>query len=290
MKADLLYDSKCILAESPLWHEKLQCFFWVDIEKGTLYQFRTKEEEVKTWTFPHRLTMVVEGANDQLILALDEKLARFDLQTGNLEWLIDIEKGLPDNRCNDGACDAKGRLWVGTMSTLFTEGAGALYMVDNNLSLQQKLFPVSISNGISWSLDHKTMYYIDSPTRKIQAFRFELSTGNIEFHRNVVNIPEEMGVPDGMCTDEKGMLWVAHYGGFGVHQWHPETGLLLDKIDVAAPNVTSCAFGGQNGNQLLITTARENLDQELLERYPESGSVFIAKMKVKGARVYNCGF
>jgi sugar lactone lactonase YvrE len=225
-----------------------------------------------------------------LILALDAKLARFDLQTENLEWLMDIEKGLPENRCNDGACDAKGRLWVGTMSTQFTEGAGALYMVDNALTLQQKLFPVSISNGISWSLDHKTMYYIDSPTGKIQAFRFELSTGNIEYKRNVVNIPNEMGVPDGMCTDEKGMLWVAHYGGFGVHQWNPETGLLLDKIDVPVPNVTSCAFVGQNWNQLLITTARENLDHEMLEQYPASGSVFIAKLKVKGADVYPCGF
>lgn len=290
MKAELLFSSKCTLAESPYWHAGLKCFMWVGIEKGILYQYDPTKKKAKTWSFPHRLSLVVEGKNGQLILALDNKLARFDPQSEKLEWLMDVEKGLPDNRCNDGACDANGRLWIGTMSTKFENGAGALYLVNGQLNIEQKLFPVTISNGISWSLDGKTMYYIDSPTRKIQAFAFDPQRGNIEYIRTVVNIPEEMGTPDGMCTDENGRLWVAHYGVYGVYQWHPETGLLLDKIDVDAPNVTSCAFGGENGDTLFITTARENLNHHQLQVYPESGSVFSIKMKVKGAEVYSCGF
>lgn len=290
IKPTLLYPSECILAESPYWHAKHQSFYWVDIENGVLYRHHLSTQETKTWTFPHRLTLVVEGKQDQLILALDARIASFNPATEKLEWLQDVENNLPINRCNDGACDEKGRLWIGTMSTRQEEGAGALYCVDKDLTVTRRIEKTTISNGIAWSLDNKTLYHIDSPTHKIKAYKFEAASGNIQFERIAVRIPEEMGTPDGMCMDQKGNLWVAHYGGFGVYCWNPESGDLVAEIKLPVPNVTSCAFGGEGGDLLLITTARENLSDEELNKYPESGSVFTAKMKVQGAPIYTCAF
>ena len=290
MEASLLLNAECVLAESPTWLEDEGCYLWVDIEKGHLYQLKPEVSGVKKWSFPHRLTLVVPDGKGNLVLALDAKLALFDPNTEKFDWLCDIENDKPDNRCNDGACDSEGRLWVGTMSTKFTDHAGALYLVGKDLSVTKKVEDVSISNGICWSLDNKTMYFIDSPTREIKAYDYNLATGDISFKNVAVEIPESLGTPDGMCMDQNGKLWVAHYGGFGVYQWDPETGEQLEKINVPAPNVTSCAFGGKERNQLLITTAQENMTSEMLKKYPLSGGVFTCDMDVKGAPVFGVRF
>ncbi|SHM74546.1 Sugar lactone lactonase YvrE [Cyclobacterium lianum] len=290
MEAELLVDSQCILAESPTWHPKEKCFMWVDIEKGQLFRCEPNTKTIKKWSFPHRLSLVMPDLNENYLLALDAKLARFVPEADELTWLGEVESGKEEIRFNDGSCDAKGRLWIGTMSTRFTKNSGALYCVDLDLQIRKKIDLVSISNGICWSLDQRTMYYIDSPTRKIQAYDFDAETGFISYRKVVVTIPEEIGTPDGMCMDQNGRLWVAHYGGFGVYQWDPETGLQLDKIDIPAPNVTSCAFVGENKDALLITTARENMTEDMIEKYPQSGGVFLCRMPVKGAEVYSARF
>ena len=97
-----------------------------------------------------------------------------------------------------------------------------------------------------------------------------------------------MGTPDGMAIDEEGMLWIAHWGGFGVYRWNPFTGEHLDTIEVPVPNVTSCAFAGENLDQLIITTAQENLTEEQMKKYPQSGDVFLAKPGVKGVKAFKC--
>ena len=115
-------------------------------------------------------------------------------------------------------------------------------------------------------------------------------SGEIVLDKAVIHIPEEMGSPDGMAVDAEGMLWIAHYGGFGVYRWNPESGKLLDKIDVPVPNVTSCAFAGEEMDWLIITTARENLSDEDLRKYPGSGGIFYIKTEVKGILPYPCSW
>jgi sugar lactone lactonase YvrE len=99
-----------------------------------------------------------------------------------------------------------------------------------------------------------------------------------------------MGSPDGMAIDEEGMLWIAHYGGSGVYRWNPQNGEFLEKIEVPAPHVTSCAFVGENLNKLMITTAQENMSEEDLIKYPQSGDVFLAEIKVKGQSAFKYPF
>src|SRR5690606_20453560 len=197
-----------------------------------------------------------------------------------------LEKELPNNRCNDGACDSQGRIWVGTMALDIAAGAASLYCIEKDGAVKRKIPNVTISNGLAWTADDQTFYYVDTPTRKVQAYRFDKESGEIRFERTAIEIPEDLGSPDGMAIDEEGMLWVAQYGGFGVYRWNPDSGALIEKIEVPAPNVTSCAFVGENLDQLIITTASENLNEEALRKYPQSGDVFLAEVGTKGQAAY----
>jgi sugar lactone lactonase YvrE len=288
-KADVLYASQCFLGESPLWHSERKSCFWVDIENGILYEYSWLKKTTRFWKFNYRLPLVLQGEANKLILALDAKIARFDLETEQIEWLVDVETG-SETRCNDGACDAQGRLWVGTMHLEQKHEAGALYCIENNLKVHKKLSNTTISNGIAWSLDNKRLYFIDSPTQVVQSFIFEQKTGEIIFEKNVISIPHEMGSPDGMAIDEEGMLWIAQWGGFGIYRWNPRNGNLIEKIEVPVPQVSSCAFIGENLDYLLITTARENMKDEELKRYPKSGDVFLVRVGVRGVLSNKCGF
>jgi sugar lactone lactonase YvrE len=129
------------------------------------------------------------------------------------------------------------------------------------------------------------MYYIDTLDYNIKAFDFEVLTGNIFNERIVVTIKEPGYGPDGMTIDEEGMLWVAMWGGACVNRYDPLSGSLIGKVKVPALNVTACAFGGADMKQLFITTARKGLNEEQLQKYPLSGSLFYLNTEIKGAQM-----
>jgi sugar lactone lactonase YvrE len=282
--------SQCFLGEGPLWIAKLGCFFWVDIEKGKLHRYHLGSKQLENRYFPHRLAVVLEAENGKLILGLDRKLVRYDWETEQIEELCGVEEHLPLNRFNDGKVDPQGRIWIGTLSTRFTEGSGALYRIGTDFQPQVQLENLTISNGMAWTEDGRTFYFIDTPTKKIQEFSFDPASGAIGFRRIAVEIPEGLGFPDGMCIDREGMLWVAHYAGAGVYRWNPKTGALLDKIELPVPHVTSCCFGGDDLDLMLITSAQENLSPAEIEKYPQSGDVFLVKMAVGGFESHRAGF
>ena len=290
MKASVLYPSQCLLGEGPMWHTERKSCFWVDIESGILFEYKWISKETRTWKFDYKLTMICPSSANRLILGLNGGIARFDLNSEKLEWLLDIETEIKENRCNDGACDSRGRLWIGTMNKTFKQGAGSLYCIDKYLNINTKLKDLTISNGIAWTAGNKRMYFIDSPKQTVQSYIFNEDNGEITFEKNAVHIPEALGTPDGMCIDREGMLWVAHWGGFGVYRWNPQDGTLLEKIEIPAPHVTSCAFAGEDLDHLIITTARGDLNEDDLKKYPESGNIFFLKMKVKGTEPNTCIF
>ena len=288
MIASVLYPSKCILGEGPVWHEERKSCFWVDIEDNRLFEYVLKERRARCWKLNHKITLVIPCSRDMVLLALKGGIAKFHLEKNELTWLLDIEKEQEQHRCNDGRCDPKGRLWVGTLHMQFEEGTGSLYCIDERLNMKKKLNGLTISNGMAWSPDHTRFYFIDSPAQTIQQFLFDEEKGDIVSEKIAVHIPKEMGSPDGMTIDEEGMLWVAHYGGFGVYRWNPLNGQLLATIRIPVPNVTSCAFVGENRDQLLITSALQELSEEDLAKYPQSGNVFIAHPGVKGLKPFPC--
>jgi sugar lactone lactonase YvrE len=158
---------------------------------------------------------------------------------------------------------------------------GSLYSFDGK-SVSKILSDITVSNGMTWSPAHETFYYIDTPTREVRAFDYDLDTGAIANPRVAVYVPEGLGWPDGMTSDMQGNLWVAMWGGAKVTRWNPNTGELLEQIPIPALNVSSCVFGGRNMNELYLTSARKGLDEAALKQYPLTGGVFRLETKVEG--------
>jgi sugar lactone lactonase YvrE len=130
------------------------------------------------------------------------------------------------------------------------------------------------------------MYYIDTPTLEVSAFDYDIETGTISNRRAAATIPEGYGRPDGMAIDVEGMLWVAVWGSGEVSRWDPRSGEMLQTISVPATNVTACAFGGPDLDQLYITTARIRLDEQALAEQPYAGGLFKAWPGVRGVETY----
>lgn len=287
MIASLLIQLDCYLGEGPYWHAARNSLFFVDIERRTLYEYSLADNSLQPWTMPARVSVIMQDNQGQLILGLQGGMAAFDLATGELDWLVSLEKDKPNNRTNDGGIDPKGRIWIGTVDVDLAPNKGALYCIGSDLSIVKKIDHCTISNGITWSLDGKRMYYIDTALQTIQSYLFDEETGNITFEKNAVIIPKELGHPDGMAIDEEGMLWTALYHSGSVCRFDPSTGKMIDKVTFPAPHVTSCAFGGPGLDLLFITTAQEKMAVLESLKYPQSGSVFVVKPGVKGVRTHS---
>ncbi|KAG4069371.1 hypothetical protein HA402_012224 [Bradysia odoriphaga] len=267
------------LGEGACWWPERNSWCWVDI-LGHIIYMRDAEGRLQSFDAGGYVTTLVPVAGGKALLAgLKDGVALFSPEQGMGKNIAALENR-PDVRCNDGKCDPAGRLWIGTMQMPANEGTGNLYCIAGAGAPVLKLAGVTISNGLVWKGDK--MYYNDTHTRSIQEFSYDAESGDIAFTRVAVHIPPELGWPDGMAIDSEGMLWVAHWGGYGVYCWNPETGELLGKVAVPAPHVSSCAFGGPHMDELLITTAREHLTAAQIAEYPLGGSVFHVRLSIKG--------
>jgi sugar lactone lactonase YvrE len=184
-------------------------------------------------------------------------------------------------RMNDGNCDSAGRLWAGTMGLNEEPGAGALYRLDPDLTVTCVLDRVGESNGIDWSPDDRLMYYVDSLERRVDAFDFDLASGAIANRRPFAVIDEGEIVPDGLTVDADGGVWVALWGGSQLREFAPD-GSLARVVTLPTRQITSCAFGGPELEDLYVTSAREWLAPDVLAREPEAGSLFVCRPGVRG--------
>jgi len=282
MQPELLLDARARLGEGPAWDASGGLLYWVDIHAGVLHTFHPQNKSDSFISLGEPVGCVAACQGGDLIIALRSGLATLHLPTQKLTHLLDPEPHLPGNRFNDGKCDPAGRFLAGTMDDAEKEASGSLYSYSQSGTLKTLLNGLRISNGLTWSPDHQTFYFIDTPTRQITAFDYDLPTGNIAYPRPVVNVPPELGWPDGMTSDMEGMLWVALWGGAKLTRWDPGTGQLLEAIPFPALNITSCIFGGADLADLYITSARKGMSAQQLVKYPLSGGLFRLRTKIRG--------
>lgn len=282
-QAELVIDAKNLLGEGPWWDADSQKLYWVDIDRQRIHWYEPATDVCDDIVVDQLISATAPtNSSGQLICAMQNGLYMLDLQTGKTEQICDPESDLHENRFNDGKCDPAGRFWAGTMNMTGERFTGALYCLDPYLGCRKVLSGISISNGLGWSPDQTTMYYIDTPTREITSFSYDLHEGAIGEKKVVVRFSEEQGVPDGMTIDAEGMLWVASWGGGQVTRWDPSSGECLETIIVPASQVTSCAFGGKKMDELYITTARTGLDKQTLDKEPLAGALFRIKTGTTG--------
>lgn len=274
---DLAFKAEATTGEGSIWHPGRKSLFWVDIEGRTLYEFHPEKDDCSTWSFDRMVSTVVPESDTTVVVTLQNAVVRLNLATGAKTTLVKINDHKGTLRFNDGKCSPSGHLWAGTMAFDQKKGAATLYCIHPNGKIDAMLKGVTNSNGLVWSSDKRFMYYNDTPTGRIQRFRYDERSDDILLDGIAVRIPKGTGSPDGMTIDNNDNLWVAQWGGFGVYCYNPYTGELLAKVEVPAPNVASCAFGGENLDILYITTACAGLSEKDLEKYPLSGSVFACK-------------
>lgn len=280
LKPEPVISHHCILGEGPVWDAKRKLIYWIDIIRGEVHQLSSGNAVHRVIPVHQMVGAVALCKNGNLIAALQHGFAFIEPVSGNIQMIADPEQHLPDNRFNDGKCDPAGRFWAGTLSFPENSPAGSLYMVSKDLSITKKINGVTVSNGMAWSLDHKILYYIDTPTFQLAAYDFDKSTGNITNRRIAIEFLREDGYPDGMTIDSEGMLWVAHWGGWQLTRWNPQSGKKILGIQMPVAKVTSCTFGGEKLNDLYITSASKDLSAQELQRQPLAGSLFV---------IHDCG-
>jgi sugar lactone lactonase YvrE len=282
MQPELLLDARARLGEGPTWEATRGLLYWVDIHAGTLHIFHPQDKTDSFINLGEPVGCVAACQSGDVIVALRSGFATLHLPTQKLTCLVNPEPHLPGNRFNDGKCDPAGRFLAGTMDDAEKEASGTLYSYSPDGTLKTLLTSTRISNGLTWSPDYRTFYFIDTPTRQITAFDYDLATGNIDHPRLAVSVPPQLGWPDGMTSDMEGMLWVALWGGASLTRWNPATGQLLEAIPFPALNVTSCIFGGPDRMDLYVTSARKEMSTQQLAKYPLSGGLFRIRTKIRG--------
>lgn len=286
MELEQLTFEPVALGEGPCWHAEEGVLYWVDILGKSLHCFDPSTGEDRSRSFDEMLGTIVPRAEGGLLLAFESGFAAFDSATGQLEPWESIDNSV-STRFNDGKCDPAGRFWCGTMDLSEERPLGTLYRTGSDRVAHPTVREVTISNGMGWSLDRQTMYYIDSPTRQVSAFDYDQDSGEIGNRRVAIQLTEQDGWPDGMTTDAEGKIWLAEWGAGRVGRWDPQTGQRLQTYDVPAPHTSACCFGGTDLKELYITTARKGLTSTQLEQFPLSGCLFRLRTGVTGSPTFS---
>lgn len=289
MEAEFLLDARAELGEGPVWYSEQGVLHWVDIQAGRLHTYDPATREDSFLSFTESIGCAARRRESGFILAMRSGIWAFDPATGRRKRLATPEPDLPGNRFNDGKCDPAGRLVAGTMDNAEIEASGSLYSFTPDGKLKKLLGGLRIANGLTWNPGYTTFYFIDTPTRRVVAYNYDLETGGISHPRPVVHVPEEMGWPDGMTSDQEGMLWIAMWGGSKITRWDPVSGNCIKIIPLPVLNVTSCIFGGAGLRDLYITTARKGMTSEQLARQPLSGGLFRLRTDVEGIPSFEFG-
>ena len=276
----LALDADAQLGEGPVWDPVARCLYFVDILQSRVHCFDPVTNASRAYDVGRMVGAVALTESHGLIMAMQGGFARLDLATGRVSRVVGVAAAGGDLRMNDGKADPSGRFWAGTMALDTRPGAGALYRLDPDGSVRTMLSNVTISNGLDWTDDGRTMYYVDSPTFAIDAFDFNPAAGTIVNRRTVVTIPKRDGAPDGLTLDAEGHIWVALWGGGAVHRYAPD-GTRIAEIRLPAKYVTSCAFGGPDLRDLYITT--QGLDVPAVDRAAQhAGGLFVARPGPRG--------
>jgi sugar lactone lactonase YvrE len=285
MQPEIILDAQATLGEGPAWDARTRTLYWIDIVDKRIYYHRNEEDGfIQLDVMPGCLAPARDGS---LIVAAHASILTVEPATAKQTVLASVSEPA-NNRFNDGKCDPAGRFLAGTMDMDEKIPSGALHSF-NGAQVTRLLEGVCISNGLAWSPDYKMFYHVDTPTREVKAFDYDLETGQIANPRVVIHVPEALGWPDGMTSDTDGNLWIAMWSGAQVTRWNPQTGRLLEQIPLPAKLVTSCVFGGENLNELYITSARRGLDQADLTAYRYSGSLMRVKTRFQGMPTFEFG-
>ncbi|MFI7497577.1 SMP-30/gluconolactonase/LRE family protein [Streptomyces sp. NPDC049687] len=266
--------AEATLGEGPTWDAATGRLLWIDILGSRLHTYDPSTGRRTVRVTDQHVGAAKPRAGGGLVLNLRDGVGLLD-EDGTFRWLH--HEPVPGRRANDAAVAPDGSLWAGTMRYDEAPGGGTLSRLTGDGSVRPVLDDVAVSNGTGWSPDHARMYYVDSPTRRVDVFDYDPTAGRVSDRRPFAEIEEGAGFPDGLTVDADGCVWVALWDGAAVRRYTP-TGELDRVLKLPTPRVTACAFGGADLTDLYVTTARVGLDAP----HPVAGSLLVVPGAGKG--------
>jgi sugar lactone lactonase YvrE len=299
VKATLAVEARDKLGEGPVWDDSQQRLLWQDHGSGIIREAKADGfggwRETRRWTLNRAIAASIPRRQGGLVVPGGMEIFLMD-DAGDLRSFARLHSDSDLARINDAKCDSRGRLWAGTLTSNFLSGGGALYRIDPDGAVKTMLRGVTLANGLDWSPDGATFYFVDSFTRSVEAFDFDADRGEISNRRTLVTL--RAGVPNGMTVDSEGHVWVAATGGGNVQAYAPN-GELLGYIEIGTPGATSCAFGGPDLGHLFITSragrmpeAAKDLgvDPKMMDNSgPEAGGLFVCQPDARGVPAHAFG-
>jgi sugar lactone lactonase YvrE len=280
-----ILEERMQLGECPLWHAHEAALYWIDIDGRAVHRFHPATGAHRDWAMPSEPGCIAINANGGLLVALRTGLALLDTISGKLTDIARAPYDPATSRFNDGRCDAAGRLWTGTIYEPRDHPNAVLYCVDHG-AIRDSGQRATVSNGIAFSPDNKTMYFADTTSHRITAYDFDVANGALGDSRVLKQFSTDRthnygGRPDGATVDSEGAYWCAMYEGGRLLRLSP-TGDVLREILLPVRCPTMMAFGGDDLRTLYITTVSKNRPAAELEQCPFSGCVLSMRVDVAG--------
>ena len=272
-------DVKAVLGEGPVWVEREQALYWVDIKGRRIFR-RSWEGELRSWQPPFPVCSLAPRASGGFVAGSENGFAFVDFEQERFQLHANPEPERETNRFNDGKLDRDGRFWAGTMDDEETFASGALYRLNSDLSWRRIDDDYRVTNGPAFSPGGRLMYENDSARQITYAFDLDES-GDASNRRTFLEYGEGDGYPDGMTVDAEGCLWIAFWDGWCLRRYSPD-GELLQTLEVPVQRPTSCAFGGPALDHLFITSATVGLDDAELAKQPYAGGLLMVQPGVSG--------
>ena len=276
-----ILDAKASLGECPVWSVAEQVLYWVDINAPSLNRFDPDTGRNAAMPMPESIGCFALRRGGGFIVALRGGFWLAEPDGTLTRKVADAPYEQAHHRFNDGRCDPFGRLLAGTMNERRDGNTGALYRLDPDFTLTSVLTGMTISNGLAFSPDSRTMYHADTPTQIVHCYDYDQATGTPSNRRVFAQFTADGERPDGGAVDSEGCYWTAFYRGGKVLRIAPD-GLVRDEFPVPAMCPTMCAFGGRDLKTLYVTSARQMREPDELARLPQSGGVFAMAVDVPG--------
>jgi sugar lactone lactonase YvrE len=279
---ELVWDSRCGVAESPVWDASTRRLLFCDIPGKRINALSVDDGARTSWDFPEVVGSFGLCLSGRFVVALRHRVVLFDPRTGEIVNLTDPVDEPPTNRLNDGKVGPDGCFWVGSMDERpQREKRGVLYRVTPDGRIERKSDGYAVSNGLAWSPDAGTMYHSDSTAGTIECWDFDVRSGGLSNHRVVATLTSEDGRPDGAAVDAEGVYWSAGPSAGCINRFSPQ-GKLLTKLAFPVPGPTMPCFAERH---IYVTSLREGRPAEILARNPTMGGLFRTDAPVLGAPV-----
>jgi sugar lactone lactonase YvrE len=286
-EVELLLDSRATIGESPTWYAPERALFWIDVKEPALHRLGS-DGSTRRWQLESDIGAfaLLEGAGGALV-ALRSGIFSLNFRTSATRLLAQAPFDSRLFRFNEGICDAQGRFWVGVMfdpipaSRAETSLKGLLHRFTFAQGLTAASDHSALHNGFAWSCRHDAFFWSHSKAGRIYRAPYDPTAGELGSPELFVDVQGGECVPDGAAMDEEGCYWCAIHGAGVLHRYDA-TGILVSQIRLPVSQPTMCAFVGANLDEMVVTSARENLSPAQLRREPHAGGVFRFQPGVRG--------